>query len=55
MNDGRLEIRQLDIVFQDAEHAYVRDGLREGDQVVTTSLSSVREGASLRLKSTEDA
>lgn len=50
MKEGRLEIRQLDIVFQDAEHAYVRNGLEDGDQVVTTSLSTVREGAALRLK-----
>ena len=53
MKDGLLEIRQLEVVFQDAEHAYVRDGLKDGDQVVTTSLSSVREGAALRLKSSE--
>ena len=52
MNDGRLEIRQLDIVFQDAEYAYVRNGLEDGDQVVTTSLATVREGAALRLKAT---
>ena len=50
MKDDRLEIRKLDIVFQDAEHAYAREGLEDGDQVVTTSLSTVREGASLRLK-----
>ena len=51
--DGRLEIRQLEIVFQDTDHAYVRDGLYDGEQVVTTSLSSVREGAALRLKKAE--
>ena len=55
MEGGQLEIRQLDIVFQDSEHAYVRDGLADGDQVVSTSLSSVREGASLRLKNAEDS
>lgn len=55
MKGGQLEIRQLDIVFQDSEHAYVRDGLVDGDQVVSTSLSSVREGASLRLKNAGDS
>lgn len=50
MKDDRLEIRQLDVVFQDAEHAYVSDGLEDGDQVVITSLATVREGAALRLK-----
>lgn len=53
MKDGRLEIRQLEIVFQDADHSYVREGLQDGDQVVTTSLSTVREGAALRLKAIE--
>lgn len=55
MKDGQLDIRQLEIVFQDGEHAYVREGLEEGDRIVTTSLSSVREGASLRLKDAEGA
>lgn len=53
MKDGRLEIRPLDIVFMDAEFAYTREGLENGDQVVTTSLSRVREGAALRLKSVD--
>ena len=52
MKDGRLEIRRLEIVFQDAGHAYAREGLEDGDRVVTTSLATVREGAALRLKST---
>lgn len=44
-----LQIRELDIVFVDEDYVYVRDGLKEGDQVVTTNLATVVEGASLRL------
>ena len=28
MKDGKLEIREVEIVFRDAEHAYIREGLR---------------------------
>ena len=50
--DGdRLAIRALDIVFEDAEFAYVRDGLAADDRVITTSLATVREGVPLRLRS----
>jgi len=47
--DNLLRIRELDIVFRDEGYIYVRDGLKEGDQVVTTNLATVLEGASLRL------
>jgi len=49
--DGKLVIQPVDIVFQDAAHAFVGKGLSAGDQVVTTSLATVKEGISLRLKS----
>ena len=51
MRDGRLAIQPVDIDFQDAEFAYVSDGLNADDQVVTTSLATVKEGIPLRLKS----
>ena len=44
-----LEIRELDIVFRDDEFAYVRSGLDVEDQVITTNLATVFEGAALRL------
>lgn len=50
MRDGRLVINEVDIVFRDAEHAYIRSGLSEGDRVVTTNLATVKEGVKLRLK-----
>ena len=51
MRDGQLAIQPVEIVFQDATFAYVRDGLRADDQVITTSLATVKEGIPLRLKS----
>lgn len=50
MDDGRLAIRPLDIVFRDAEFAYVRDGLSADDRVVTTNLATVEEGIRLRVE-----
>ncbi|MEX1224741.1 MAG: efflux RND transporter periplasmic adaptor subunit [Pirellulales bacterium] len=48
MQDGKLEIREVDIVFRDAEFAYIREGLADGEQVVTTNLATVAEGVGLR-------
>ena len=53
MADGRLSIRDVEIIFQDVRYAYISEGLSEGDQVVTTSLTTVTENARLRLKRDE--
>lgn len=55
MDDGELSIRDVEIVFRDAQYAYIKSGLSGGDQIVTTNLSTVRDGAPLRLGGTEDA
>lgn len=54
MSDGELNISDVQIMFQDAQYAYIKDGLSEGDQIVTTNLSTVSEGAPLRLEGTEN-
>ncbi len=51
MRDDRLAVQPVDIVFRDAEHVYIRDGVAAGEQVVTSSLATVREGVRLRVKS----
>lgn len=51
MKDEKLQIREVDILFEDARYAYIRDGLEEGEKVVTTNLATVTEGAGLRLES----
>ena len=50
MKDGVLDIRQVEIAFRDPDYAYIREGLNHGEQVVTTNLSTVVEGAPLRLQ-----
>lgn len=48
--EGKLQIRILDIVFQNADYAYVRSGLSDADAVVTTNPASIIEGATLHRK-----
>jgi RND family efflux transporter MFP subunit len=54
MADNTLHIRDAKIVFRDARYAYVAEGLNDGDQVVTNNLSTVRDGAPLRLEGSEE-
>lgn len=48
MKDGKLEIRETKVVFRDAHHAYIGEGLQDGDEVVTTTLATVAAGIGLR-------
>lgn len=48
MNDGKLEIRETDVVFRDANYAYIRTGLESGEEVVITTLATVANGIGLR-------
>ncbi len=48
MADGALEIREVDVVFSDGSHAYIRAGLEAGADLVTTSLATVTPGLPLR-------
>ena len=48
MKDGKLEIRAAQIVFRDPDHAYVRSGVRDGEEVVATTLATVADGIGLR-------
>lgn len=48
MNGGTLDIRSVDVLFSDAEHAYIRAGLAAGDRVVTTNLATVVEDLAIR-------
>ena len=53
MKEGKLQIRDVDIAFSDAQYAYVAEGLQDGDRIVTTNLSTVTEGAPLRTQSAD--
>ena len=48
-DNGVLRIRELEIEFQDDKFAYIRSGLGDDDQVITTNLATVFDGADLRL------
>lgn len=49
MEEGELRIRRADVVFRDQRYAYVAGGLEDGARVVTSNLSTVVDGAALRL------
>jgi RND family efflux transporter MFP subunit len=50
MKDGKLEIRDVDIILTDDKNAYINKGLENGDMVVISDLSTVSEGIGLRTK-----
>lgn len=47
-DQGKLAIRPVRVVFGNAEHVYIAEGLNDGDEVVTTALATVVEGRPLR-------
>lgn len=48
MEESRLRIHNVDVLFRDADYAYISGGLEDGDRVVTTNLSTVVDGSRLR-------
>lgn len=52
--DGKLSIREVEVVFRDKNFAYLSKGVEAGEEVVTTNLASVTEGAALRTKQSAD-
>jgi hypothetical protein len=52
IEDDKLSIRKASVIFRDAQYAYIADGREDGDEVVLTNLSRVREGAELRRQET---
>ncbi|MFP4471224.1 MAG: efflux RND transporter periplasmic adaptor subunit [Bacteroidota bacterium] len=56
MQDGKLRIRKVDVLFSDARYAYISGGIDENDKIVTTNLTTVTDGAALRTEAnTSDA
>jgi len=49
VEEGKLRIRPVTIARFDREHAYVSDGLGEGDRVITSSLDVVTDGMQVRI------
>jgi RND family efflux transporter MFP subunit len=55
MEGGELQVKEVDVVLRDAEYAYIAGGLDDGAQVVTTNISTVVQGAPLRLQADEQS
>ena len=51
MADNKLEIRDCDVEFRDARYAYIKSGLKDGDEIVVTTLATVANGVGLRKRS----
>lgn len=48
MTDGKLDIREVEVVYRDTFHAFIETGLEPGEQMVTTSLATIAPGLDLR-------
>lgn len=55
MEEQELQISEVEVLFRDKDYAYIQNGLSDGDQVVTTNLSTVSDGAPLRLQDEESS
>jgi RND family efflux transporter MFP subunit len=53
MEDEKLVVKTARVVFSDAQYAYISEGLNDQDMVVTTNLSTVVEGAGLRVETAD--
>lgn len=51
MQDEKLSIRNVEVLLTDQQYAYISKGLKGGEKVVTTNLSTVAEGIPLRTES----
>ncbi len=48
MENGKLRIREVVVLFSDAAYAYIGEGIEAGERVVTTSLATVVDGLDIR-------
>lgn len=54
MKNNKLSIKEVEIMLQDAQYAYISSGLNDQDSVVTSSLATVANDVRLRLKQEEE-
>lgn len=48
--NGKLEIRAVDVVFRSADHVLVASGLNDGDEVISSNLGAPVAGMALRVR-----
>lgn len=51
MKDGKLVIKEVEVLLTDNEYAYISRGLSGGEKVITTNLSTVAQGVAVRTES----
>ncbi|WDP92721.1 MAG: efflux RND transporter periplasmic adaptor subunit [Desulfobacter sp.] len=54
VRDNKLEIRRVDVIRKFEGHVFIRNGVSEGDQVVTSPLPVAREGMAVTIKTEAD-
>lgn len=50
---GALVIQGVNVIGQDDQFVYIDTGLKDGAQIITSNMSSVRNGAAVRIKSAD--
>ena len=48
MMDGKLSIKEVEVLLTDNQYAYISKGLQGGEKIITTNLSTVAEGIAVR-------
>lgn len=48
MEDGKLSIKEVEVLLTDNQYVYISKGLTGGEKVITTNLSTVAEGVAVR-------
>jgi len=54
VNDNSLHIKQLDIIRADKNFAYIKEGLNDGDMIITSSLDIAIDGMKVRVKQVKE-
>ena len=54
LENGKLAIKKVEVVFRDADFAYISNGIEAGEELVCSTLATVAEGIRLRKISTQN-
>jgi RND family efflux transporter MFP subunit len=53
--DGRLRLREIDVVRSDTQHAFIDGGLEPGERVIVSTLEAPVDGMAVRVREDADA
>ncbi|WP_073166053.1 efflux RND transporter periplasmic adaptor subunit [Tangfeifania diversioriginum] len=54
MVDNKLQIREVEILLQDSEYAFISSGLNDNEKIVATNLTTVTDGVPLRVENSDE-